>query len=262
MNNLIQVQIETTTECNGRCCFCPHHKLVQTGTMNDLVFERIINQCTQLPNLMTVIPMLTGEPFLDPAILERIRFIRDQLPWVHIELFTNGSFLTYIIIEQLAKIPDIKLNISLNGLTTETRKTVMGLDDYHSVCKCIEYLNIRKIKYSVSTVAHPAVPSEEIDNLLKAGGKALKYQSWAGSQYPYERKRWTSCTRAMNSLTFNWQGDAVLCCFDYKNDVGFGNINQNTIEEIWNSEKRKRYRDYHKIGNGNELPLCAYCTEG
>lgn len=39
----------------------------------------------------------------------------------------------------------------------------------------------------------------------------------------------------VNQLTFDYVGDAILCCNDYFSSVKFGNINLKSISEIWNN---------------------------
>lgn len=119
-----------------------------------------------------------------------------------------------------------------------------------------------KMKYRCTMVAYPEIKPQEIENFIKAGGSAIQYQSWAGQQYPYKRNRWTSCVRALNHMTIRYNGDANLCCFDPFGKVSFGNVNTQTIEEIWKSSKRQEYIIRHKSGEGHRLELCNACTEG
>ncbi len=230
--------------------------------MADDLFVKVIKEASQIPNLMTIIPMLTGEPFCDKQIIERIKYIRERLPWVAIQLYTNGSLLTFEIIQQLKEITNFSLSISLNGLNPETREKVMGLKDWGHVIRMARYAEAIKLPYRVTLVATPEIDPKEVESFIKVGGTALQYQSWAGQQYPYKRNRWTSCVRALNHMTIRYNGDANLCCFDPFGKVSFGNLNTQTIKEIWESPARQEYMMKHKAGEGNKLKLCDSCTEG
>ncbi len=262
ISELALLQIETTTLCQAKCIFCQHDKFKEFGTMPDDLFVKVIKEASQLPNLQSIIPMLTGEPFCDKQILERIKYIREQLPKVNIQLYTNGSLLTLEILRQLKEVHDFNLSISLNGLKPETRQKLMGLGDWSHVIKMANYCEQIKLPYRVTLVATPEVDPDEVRDFIKVGGMAIQYQSWAGQQYPYRRNRWTSCIRALNHMTIRYNGDANLCCFDPFGRVSFGNVNDNTIEEIWESPKRQEYVNLHKQGRGNTLDLCDSCTEG
>ncbi len=230
--------------------------------MSDDLFVKVIKEASQLPDLKVIIPMLTGEPFCDKQIVDRIKYIRNQVPQVMIQLYTNGSLLTFEILQQLKAIDNFHLSISLNGLNPETREKVMGLKDWTHVMRMCQYAEQIKLPYRASIVAYPEIHPDEIKKFVQSGGMAFQYQSWAGQQFPYKRNRWTSCVRALSHMTIRYNGDANLCCFDPFGKVSFGNLNNQTIEEIWTSPKRQEYIAKHKEGRGNTLELCDSCTEG
>jgi len=262
MNELLYLQVETTNHCNAQCLFCPHYKLELKGFMAQELYEKIIIEASQLPNLMMFHPMLNGEPFLDKQLIPRLQFARSKLPDVEMEIYTNGSLLTDEIIYQLKEIGNIRMSVSLNGLKPETRKAIMGLDDYWKIVQSLKLMESLGIKYRTTMVAYPEISREEVEAFVESGGTAIRYQSWAGTQYPYERRRWTQCPRAINQMTVLYTGDVCLCCFDPFGEVNFGNLNTESMEEIWHSNRHKEYQNKHKQGRGEELPKCRACTEG
>lgn len=229
--------------------------------MDDQLYEKIIDEASRLPNIMTFHPMLNGEPFLDKKIMDRVRLARTKLPKAEIEIYTNGSLLTQDIIEQLAQISGLRLSVSLNGLKPETREKMMGLNDYWEVVRSMKAMESLGIKYRTTMVAYPEINRAEVEGFVESGGTAIQYQSWAGVQYPYDRRRWTSCPRVINQMTVLFTGVVCLCCFDPFGEVTFGNLNTETIEEIWQSNRHREYQSMHKQGRGQELPKCQACTE-
>ncbi|MBA7526491.1 GTP 3',8-cyclase [subsurface metagenome] len=263
MNSLVCLQVETTNLCNGHCVFCPHSRFTEFGTMVDELYQRIVRQAAELPNLQLFIPMLTGEPFCDKNLMGRLRFAREILsPSVKILIYTNGSLLTEGIIRELGKIPNLQIDVSLNATTPDTRKKVMGLDDFHHVVRAIKYMEEAGVSCQMSMVAYPEISSEEARDFIKAGGTIIQYQSWCGEQYPYMRQGQTSCIRAKSYMTVRYDGRVNLCCFDPFGKVVFGDLNNNTIEEVWQSDKHREYQALHNEGRGAQLPLCCSCTEG
>lgn len=261
MTDLLYLQVETTNHCNGKCVFCPQHQFKEKGFMTQELYEKIIDEASRLPNLTMFHPMLTGEPFLDKNFMDRLRLARAKLPNVEFEIYTNGSLFTDEIIYQLKEIPNLHLSVSLNGLKPETRKKLMGFDDYWQVMQAFKLMEQSGIKYRATMVAYPEISQDEVAAFIESGGTAIRYQSWAGIQYPYERKRWTSCARAINQMTVLYTGDVCLCCFDPFGEVNFGNLNSDTIETVWNNTRHKEYQSMHKQGRGHELPKCEACTE-
>jgi len=68
------------------------------------------------------------------------------------------------------------------------------------------------------------------------------------------------CLDFLNHLSINRKGDASICVrFDPKGIGVLGNIQNQTIEDIWNGEKRMKWMEYHKQGERDKIPLCSYC---
>lgn len=70
----------------------------------------------------------------------------------------------------------------------------------------------------------------------------------------------TLCTNPWYSVSIKANGDVVPCChaFEDSSIMTYGNLYDASLEEIWNSEKVKEFRQYHRYG---PLPEpCTYCT--
>jgi MoaA/NifB/PqqE/SkfB family radical SAM enzyme len=262
MNELLSVQLETTNICNAKCLFCPHDKFEHFGVMQEHLFRKIVDDLATVDTLETFIPMLTGEPFCDKDFISRLRYAREKLPNVRFELYTNGGLLTEKIADELLTVSDLHINISVNGIKPQTRLDMTGLDDFWKLYRTIQYMQNKGMSLRFSAVAHPAMSIEEQAEFVRSGGIMIQYQSWAGEIYPYERKRWTSCVRAKNTLTVNYLGQVCLCCFDPFCKQQMGDLTTESVGEVWTNEKRKEYQRLHNVGRGNELPLCRRCTEG
>ena len=259
--NLTYLQLETTNHCNAHCTFCPHHQFKEKGFMTDSLYGKILTEAQSLPYLEKVIPMLTGEPFLDKQFVWRLAVLREMLPKVEIEVYTNGSLLTRELVKELRQIPNVTYSVSVNGLQAETRKRLMGLDDFQQVKEGLRAMEEAGIQYRPTMVFSPQ-DEGECAAFHEAGGVVIQYQSWAGSQYDYKRTVSTRCERALYEMTVRYNGDVVLCCFDPFGKVTFGNLNTEGIEGIWESEKHQNYQRLHARGRGEELQLCGQCTEG
>lgn len=51
-----------------------------------------------------------------------------------------------------------------------------------------------------------------------------------------------SCIQAHARLIFDWNGDAVMCCPDIRQDLKLGNIHEMSLYDIFNSDKAKQVR--------------------
>ena len=266
------LQVETTNFCNARCIFCAHNQIQEHGIMSDTLYAKILRDASMLGSPpQTFIPMLTGEPFLDSKIIDRIREARVALPKTEIHLYTNGSLLTEALIHKLAEISDFCLNISVNGASTETRKRLTGLDDYEHVVRMVDNVAKLHIPHTVSLVKHPSITNEEEETFNLKWGRAtsnssfkvpyvFQHLNFAGLTYPLTECNSTRCIHATSHMTVLWDGRVNLCCMDPLGKKIFGNLNHQTISEVWFSEGRQHYVSLHKMNKGMECEVCRDCN--
>ena len=79
----------------------------------------------------------------------------------------------------------------------------------------------------------------------------------SGIQQPINLKK--PCYYPSYSLSIDWNGDVLLCVQDWDKKVKFGNINTQTLEEIWYSKYFQRVRHNLIDGKRNSAP-CSNCN--
>ena len=68
------------------------------------------------------------------------------------------------------------------------------------------------------------------------------------------------CLEALMHPAIDVNGDMSMCVrYDPERVNVFGNVYENTIEEIWNGEKRKEWMSWHIAGRRDKHPLCSKC---
>jgi len=252
------LQIETTNLCNSKCVFCIHNTLKKFGTMSDKLFLKILNDAKEIPSIEIIVPMLLGEPFLDKKIIKRLKLINKILPNKKVAVFTNCSLLTADILYELIKIKNLTMYFSLNGASKETRKKIMGLDDYFHCLQMIRLYEKLKGKCVVQMVAHSSISSGEIKKFKKMFKKnnVIGYKNWSGDKFCALPK--TKCVRAICEMTIMNTGKVNLCCMEY-GKVIFGDVNKKSLKEIWESPERQRYAQIHSEGKYMK-GVCSNCT--
>jgi len=252
------LQIETTNICNGKCKFCIHNDLKEFGTMSDRLFLKILLEASGIKSLKIIVPMLLGEPFCDKQIIKRMNLINRILPKVQIHLFTNGSLLTKDKITELQEIENLTMHFSLNGINKETRFKLMGLNDYEHVIEMIKLYQATGKPFEVTCVAYPSVSDGEIKTFKSFGfpTKLIKYGNWTGDKFNSNKA--TKCSRAINEMTVMFDGRVNLCCMEY-GKVIFGDLNKESVRDIWESPHRQMYCEAHLFGK-YLLGPCANCN--
>ena len=259
---LKHLQLETTNICNAVCVFCPHDRFKKFGTMTEELYIKILEDASHY-NLNTFAPMLTGEPFCDKNFMKRVIYAREMLPKTVIRIFTNGSLMTEWDIRMLAQLGGIDIDVSLNGASIRARKSLMDLTDYAEVKRKLDLMWEVALRPVVCMLWFPTLTTLDLTTFgTIKNSLGIRFQSFGGEMYPYKRKVATCCNRVTDYLTVLYNGKVNLCCFDPFGKVEFGDLNTQTLEEVWNSKLHKKYLNKHKANRGQELLVCQSCTEG
>jgi sulfatase maturation enzyme AslB (radical SAM superfamily) len=273
---MLQLQVEPINVCNADCVFCPYGEMKRAkGKMSMELYKKIIDDAANLPLINHLTLTGLGETLLDPHIVERVTYARQKMmPGVLIDLYTNGSNLTNEKAEALAKAGLGVLYVSLNAVNADARRQIMRLNDFDKVKKYTrDAINIMEplgTKVRVKTiVSKDLMQGEELEEFIKEwdgrhedGGHAFCHLegNWAGSMYDVRVHQNSACSRALKEIMVLSDGRVSLCCFDGEGQVILGDLNKQTIQEVYNSEKAFGIRKAHYDGRRGEIPICANCT--
>jgi len=268
----VQLQLEVTAVCNAECVFCPYPTMKRPkGTMGMTLFRRIIDEATTIPIIDHITLTGLGETLLDRFVVDRIRYIRSVMPAVMIDLYTNGTFLRPKMVDALYSAGLSVLYVSLNAVTRDKRLQVMKLDDFDQVVEYIEYAMTKPnwkvvVKGIVTKDLMEQGDNEEFarrwGGSYNAGGNAFLHLegNWAGAMWPMRLKMDEPCGRALNQLMVLWDGRVSLCCFDSEGEEILGNLNHQTLREMYNGGRALEIRTAHIEGRRQEIGICANCT--
>jgi len=265
------LSIQTTSLCNGHCIFCPYDDIKDMfpkKIMEENLFKKIIDECSGYPGIERLILYLNNEPLTDPLIIERINYAKEKVPWASVHLLTNGSLLTNDLANKLINSKLDWIGISLHGIKKETIEKAMGLNYELTFKRVSNFIDKAKAKRNIAdfimvTFLHHRYLSEKekqeaIDFWKSRGIKRISYFeepiSRAGNVKEIkkiENKSVKGCisiwANEMAHIVEN--GDMILCCMDWRRKVILGNVNENTIHEIWHSRK---YQDTRAKRDGRE----------
>ncbi len=255
------IQFEGSTFCNANCIFCPRMDMTRPkGTMSDELFHKVIKEGKEM-GVHRFMPFLNGEPFIHPKIFEWLDYMKKE--GVSVCLYTNAGLLTKEKVDKLVKYSNIEyINCSFNAATKETYDKIVRGPDFEKTKGNIEYL-VSKAPFKVRvgmTVIEENVHEKEL--FRKQWGKRAKFGeflNWAG--YRHDLVEMTGermpCAQFLTKLTILWDGKVCLCCMDYDGRVIFGDLNRESLREIW--ERMGAVRKKHKQLDFN-LPLCEECN--
>ena len=247
------ILIENTNCCNAQCVMCPRETLTRKrGFMEFGLFEKIMKELSSASRKPVVHLHGFGEPLLDESLPERIMLAK-TCGIKHTYLVTNASLL---FPETSRKIIDAGLDamkISFYGTDEESyRATMRGLDFKVALYNIREFVRIRtELKKRTPKLILQYLPqesngakTEEFQSLWrsvldKRAGDCMNLSSLdnfgGGRAYNIVGERIVSvCFYPWAALSVLCDGRAVTCCMDYNGVQGVGNLNFQSVMEIWN----------------------------
>jgi radical SAM superfamily enzyme YgiQ (UPF0313 family)/sulfatase maturation enzyme AslB (radical SAM superfamily) len=278
------LSIQTTSLCNASCVFCPYPELdslFPAKTMDAALYKKIIDECSGYKEVERIILYMNNEPLTDKYIIERINYAKEKMPGVGVHLLTNGILLDDKTADQLINSRLDWLGISFHGIRKETIEKTMGISydlAFSRINNFIEKVRKKKNlkKYlMVTLLKHKYLTESEKDEAIKfwksKGIERISYFkkpiSRAGNikRLPkiYNQGKITGCNSiwADEMMHIVENGKVVLCCMDWKREVILGDLNSQTVKEVWQGERKKIWE---MIQGQSQMPynfLCRRCEE-
>lgn len=278
---------EPTNVCNLSCEMCPSGKGLlkrPRGTADmDLYRKFITENCKTLTNIML---HFQGEPLMCQQLGEMIAFARENR--IHTMFSTNGQLLAQSIDLIRNARPD-HIIVSLDGLSDETytkyrvggkvQNVFDGLEKLsqlptkerpyielqflvfsHNEHEIPELQKLKK-KYRIDkiTLKSAQIYDESQIDFLPENQKYSRYNISNG-KVKLKKKSENHCKRLIFGTVVCFDGRVVPCCFDKDAEHEFGNISNQSLAEIRNSEK---FRNFVKqvFTQRNGIEICNNCTE-
>lgn len=251
-----EVSIETLALCNARCTFCPYPTLERKGArMETGMVERLIMEMADFQAPFFFSPFKVNEPLLDPRFIEFCRLFESMTLIGRLRIFTNGSPLTLNKILEIADLKRVEhVWISLNSHDEKEYQSIMGLD-FSQTCRRLDYLHaaIR------GGFPHQVVVSKVVENDSQ---KNHDFVIFCAERWPHftirliKRDGWLGYVEPSNKLVpqkecSRWfelsvmaTGKVALCCMDGAGEYAIGDVNQNTLLDIYNAPHWRERREW------------------
>lgn len=272
----ISLQIETRGNCQARCHFCPYSKTMheRAGTiLGTAHINKLLDDAAKSKHISIVIFHGLNEPLLDKRLEDFTRRIKIQRPDINVVIFTNGVLLTPERFDSLKAAGVQSITVSLNATSRAQHERIMGLKDKFDtvVENCLYAIRAKgNMDFGVHAVINGDTFTQEDGKKFieqwgistKGGVGLLVWEgNWAGdNRTVYEFKPNECCTRATKSIYVTCEGDVTACCFDPYGKMNFGNIKEQSIQDIYASEKYVRFREDHSKDEADKYEVCATCT--
>jgi radical SAM protein with 4Fe4S-binding SPASM domain len=269
----VEYIVETTAKCNLYCPMCPRESHVQPkADMSDSVFEALVRQAGDSAEHMMLIGL--GEPFMDPHIFERIELCHQHS--ISTLLSTNGTFLDERLSTRVLDSPLEQITLSFDGAKKETFEFYRKGAKFEKVRdNFVRFARMKKEHHSKLQV---------VVQMVKMDGNAAEMDDfiafWSrlpGVDQIRVKADETNLMRPdaghaagdwKHPCHYLWRGpmyvkqngDVYPCCQSYMLDgAPLGNIGEQSLVQIWNSDAMREMRRLHVTGRGGEVDICSRC---
>lgn len=234
-----QVLIETRTDCNNHCLFCPHaFNKKPLGIMEWNCYVTIIDQLCEMNYNGRVALMLSNEPLLDDRLEDMIVYAKSKSQRLFLDITTNGRLLTVELVDQLFKLG--LDNININDYRGDRDKYPRKLSAYLEPIYAT-YGNNPKVSFKYRRL------DESLPNYAGNIPQTFSKEDFGFCNYPFRK------------LTIAYNGDVLLCCDDFMYDTCFGNIMSDKLINCWNSPELNAIR--LSLLDDKRIGLCKHCND-
>lgn len=270
------VDLETVSRCNLKCPMCPTvtdefvQKRVEPYKKGQLAYhliEKVINEVSG--KIYSLRLSWIGEPTLYPRLVDAVKLAKDNgIP--EVSFLTNGSKLDLDYFIALAKAGVDLITVSIDGMGStydfiraplkfeETLLKLQQINDYKFKNKLEKPL----IKIQGVWPAIREAPEEFYNTFapivdLIAFNPLIDYLH-NDEDIVYEDN--FACPQHFQRVVIGSSGQAAMCSSDDFMDINIGDINSQSIHEIWHGEAFQNVRQIHEQPDGfMSIKPCKFC---
>lgn len=267
----ILVDIELSSLCNLKCPMCytiteEFKNKVQTQLMDVKLFKKVVDEIAG--KVVAVRLSLRGEATLHPDMVNCIRYCREK-GIKEISFLTNAAKLNGEYFKEIAEAGADWITISVDGIGKQYEDirsplkfadTLQKIKDIHDIKKkngwkkpVIKIQGIwPAIRNNPSAYYNTFAPYVD----LVAFNPLIDYLGH-DEDIVYENN--FVCPQMYQRLVIGSDGKVLLCSNDEDGKYILGNVNEESVYDIWHGESLNRVRRLHEQGEFRKLEVCKKC---
>ncbi|MCY7409398.1 MAG: SPASM domain-containing protein [Chitinophagales bacterium] len=290
----ISISIEPTTSCNLRCPECPsglRSFTRATGMLNENFFTKMITELSD--HLFYLTFYFQGEPYLNPDFLEMVKYASKKK--IYTATSTNAHYLDNENAKKTVESGLDRLIISIDGTTQsvyeqyriggDLEKVIAGTKNILKWRKelksktplvVFQFLVVKPNEHQIEEVKKLAdelgvddvwfktaqlYDFENGNELIPSIEKYSRYKKNADGKFSIKNELLNHCWKMWHSCVITWDGKVVPCCFDKDASHQFGDLKQQSFNEVWNGEKYQNFRAA-LLNSRKKIDICSNCSEG
>jgi MoaA/NifB/PqqE/SkfB family radical SAM enzyme len=239
--------------------------------MDFSLFKKIIDEAKDTLELIYL--HLAGEPLLHPKLFEMIKYCKQKR--IPAGLSTNATLLNEYFSKELIRAGLDYIILSFDGFTASTYEAIRKGANFHKTLSNIEaFLKLKgprdRKPFTVIQLVYMEKNKHEMRQFLSFWENRdidvarlkpfINYPGLDRNLAAIERRPVDiPCFLLWRQLAIYWNGIATACCFDYIGGSPVGDLKNETLREVWNSQPMQEIRERHIRRKGNTINICRGC---
>lgn len=292
------MHIDPANVCNFRCAFCPtgDNELLRSvqrpaGHLDFDLYTRIIDQVAalvrQTGRTLSILHLYKdGEPLLNQRLPEMAAYAKRAGVADLVAMTTNGSLLTE---ERAGKLIDsgidqVRVSV-IHVSSARYRELTRTWADYEKIRTNVRFLYAEKKRrkshlHVLVKINDTALTDEErarfradfgdisddlrFDTLMGWSRSDVKdftlgVEVSTGMDGATALRERQVCPEPFSRLAVNFDGQVSVCCVDWSFGTIVGDLRRESVADVWNGERLRRFRLTHLRGRRGDIPACANC---
>jgi len=232
------------------------------GDMSWKLFENIVGQ---LPSSTVIVPFFRGESLLHPRFTDAMEKLSK---FNEVQLATNGDFLKNPYSEIIDNCSFISL--SLHNFETPCHDKFFLAAKKRGVTTQVSILEMlipqgKKQAFVDAWLGHVDRVRVYVEHSKRGFGDVsllnVPYIEEEDLPFNFTAKPFhlAPCQKPFEDMVVYWDGMAGLCNHDWNNGTYLGNLNTQSIREVWQGIQYKTVRKLHSNGKRCFVESCRNC---
>ncbi len=268
--------IEPVSACNLRCPFCFQTDKTFTvkgnmGVMKFDLFKKVVDEANEL-GVGAITLASRGEPTMNKKLDLMLEYLSTKENIFEIKLNTNATYLTEKLCHTILKTEVNQVVISADHYIKKDYERLRLNANFEEILGNVDqFFNIRKKYYpnSITEIRISGVDNDKNLDRKKFKDFWIKRSDHVTAIFPIDR--WNTyknkkdenisdpCENLWDRMYVWYDGKVNPCDADYKSYLQFGNVNENSISNVWKSDKIKELRNEHTKNLRNKIVPCDRC---
>lgn len=274
--------------CNFRCRFCPSG---DKSLLNDVgrpqtfmkfdLFKKIVDDICEFEKPIKVLRLyLHGEPLANPRFADMVKYAKLSGCCNTVDTTTNGSLLNPKTSLDIVEAGLDRINISIEGVNGDQYLEFANKRiNFDRLVNNIKYLyeNRKQLEIFIK-INGDFLYEEEKDKFFEifgdiCDGIAIEHtmNCWYNFDGPPQNEEVgiygqpihevEVCPYVFYQMSINSDGIVSACFIDWARELQIGDVNKQSVKEIWNGDEMRFYQEFHinKLRKTHEI--CGNCSQ-